>query len=100
MTTPESRPSCAGSARPTAAGLKKYVAASEATTLTACPAAVRASYRAGTRTAATDPVAPSRTLAIRPLLEEPFEGKDELVRQFLPRHPLVAVAHRPQVGEV
>src|SRR5207248_10724984 len=79
-------------------GSKKYVAASVATTLTACPSAVRASYRAGTRTAATLPVAPSRTLAIRgPLLVQGLDRQHQPVRQLPPRHPVVhPVLPRPE----
>src|SRR5690242_6622320 len=83
------------------AGSKKYAAASVATTRTACPSAVRASNRAGTRTAATLPVAPTSTLAIcRPLLVELFDRQHQPVREFPPGHPLVPPADRPEVGPV
>src|SRR5437763_8103555 len=86
---------------PTSAGSKKYVAAVVATTLTAWPSAVRASWRAGTRTAATLPVAPSRTLAIgRALLVQVLDRQHQPVGQLPPRHPLVAVLPRPDVRPV
>ena len=84
---------------PISAGSKKYVAASVATTFTACPAAVSASNSAGTRTAATLPVTPSSTLAIARLLQiTVFESQYKPIWQLASRHALILFAHRPDVS--
>src|SRR5262249_41671836 len=80
-----------------AAGSKKYSAGAVATTLTAWPAWRNAAYSAGVWIAATDPVTPTKTLAMAPppvLLDRGQEARGQLV----PGHTLVGPAQRPQVG--
>src|SRR5207302_743554 len=81
-----------------AAGSKKYSAACVATTLTRCPACFSASYSAGVRMAATEPVTPSRTLAMRLLLVQPLDGLRHAHRQLAAADVLVAPLDRPEQG--
>src|SRR5207248_4888626 len=89
-----------GSRGPSAAGSKKERAACVATTLAWWPRRRRSSYSKGVLTAATEPVTPSRTLAMVPLAQELFEPLEESGGQVAPADTLVASRAGAEEGVV
>src|SRR5207247_640450 len=63
-----------------------------------CPACLSAAYSAGVRMAATDPVTPSKTLAIAPLRVQALHFRDQARRQFTTRDLDVAPIQGTQHG--
>src|SRR5437763_15502563 len=83
-----------------AAGSKKYVAARVATTRTAWPRRFKSAKSSGVFTAATEPVTPSRTLAMAALRNDALDGADEFGRELVPFDAHVSAVLRPDVGPI
>src|SRR5205823_1425256 len=77
---------------------KKYRAARVATTLTEWPARRSCRYSSGTRMAATEPVAPRRTLDIGAPRVQMFHDIDNACGQVAPADALIAALDRPEVS--
>src|SRR5262249_20425205 len=64
----------------------------------ACPSFFKASYSAGVRIAATEPVTPSRMLAMCALLVQPFHAFQQTNGEVSAGEALILSAERPQVS--